>query len=401
VNIDSEGVALSLRRAAVFFLAGSFVNDLVLLEGVTPLSLAKLLFLVGFGLLFLFGLSVRQLGKIDVLVMLYAGGLVFLSALPANGYANDYAASIALSLGIGLVAHLVIACLKHEDLRFFLSSYVIWMLFSAGLGVVQAATGAGHISERAFESIVVPGVWRAAGLSSDPNYFALMCLMALVILNAMLEWRRFRFAASVILSIAVLLSGSRAGILVYMLMVMIWTFSALRLSWFLRLLAVAVGAAALFWLASLNPALGLIFDAGNYTEAADRTSLQDRGLLAALALDVFRTHPWLGAGLGSVRAHELNLSGSVSHNAYLEIGAESGLVGLTLWLGLLMGLYVALSRVERDRSALGGRWLVVVFALMSLTLVTGSTRLFFLVSGVASCYVWHARAKSVRERLTA
>nr|WP_236650993.1 O-antigen ligase family protein [Aquabacterium fontiphilum] len=217
----------------------------------------------------------------------------------------------------------------------------------------------------------------------------------------MLEWRRFRFAASVILSIAVLLSGSRAGILVYMLMVMIWTFSALRLSWFLRLLAVAVGAAALFWLASLNPALGLIFDAGNYTEAADRTSLQDRGLLAALALDVFRTHPWLGAGLGSVRAHELNLSGSVSHNAYLEIGAESGLVGLTLWLGLLMGLYVALSRVERDRSALGGRWLVVVFALMSLTLVTGSTRLFFLVSGVASCYVWHARAKSVRERLTA
>lgn len=388
--IDQIGTSWFFRRTAMLLMAGSFVNDLVLLEAVTPLSLAKLLFMLGFGLLVLFGLPVRRLNSLDALVMLYAGGLLALSTLPVNGYANGYAASIGLSLAIGLVAHVVIAFLTREDLRFFLTCYVVWMAISAGLGVVQAATGTGYISERAFESIVVPGVWRAAGLSSDPNYFALMCLMALVILNGMLQRGRWTVPATVLLSVAVFLSGSRAGILVYALMGSIWALSALRLSMFLKLLCLVVLGVVLLWVATLNPAIGLVFDAENYTASADRTSLQDRGLLAALALDVVATSPWLGAGLGAVRAHELNVLGSVSHNAYLEVWAESGLVGLALWLVLLTSICTALWRAGRRHTTLGPYWLGIVFLMMSLTLVTGSSRLFFLISGIASCFAWHA-----------
>ncbi len=393
MNSDSKGASFVVRRFAIFFLAGSFVNDLVLLEAVTPLSLAKLLFALGFSLLLLFGLSVRRLAMVDGLAILYAGGVVLLSALPHGGYANDYAASIALSLVIGLVAHLVISFLSREDLNFFLSCYVVWMLFSAALGVTQALSGVGYISDRAFSSIVIPGIWRAAGLSSDPNYFALMCLMAIVVLNSVLRWQRGRWPASLILSIAIFLSGSRAGILVYALIGSLWLFSAFRFSMAMKALAAVVGITTLLWLVSLNPAIGLIFEADNYTASSERTSLQDRGLLAALAVEVISESPWIGAGLGGVRAHEMNTMGSVSHNAYLELWAESGLLGLTLWLALLGVIYRKLKTFYSTESRLGAHWLVIVFMLMSVTLVTSSSRLFFLVSGVASALAWHAVTK--------
>jgi O-antigen ligase len=68
----------------------------------------------------------------------------------------------------------------------------------------------------------------------------------------------------------------------------------------------------------------------------------------ATALQLFVTHPVLGVGAGNYqffdRSYEGEAAGGIAHNQFLTISAETGLIGLVMFLGLL----VALLRIRRQ-----------------------------------------------------
>jgi O-antigen ligase len=81
--------------------------------------------------------------------------------------------------------------------------------------------------------------------------------------------------------------------------------------------------------------------------SADKTgSADERRELLKRAADVAFHHPLIGVGMGNF--HIYSIHEKVAHNAYLEIAAELGWLGLIAYLGLLWSPWRSLRRIERE-----------------------------------------------------
>jgi O-antigen ligase len=113
------------------------------------------------------------------------------------------------------------------------------------------------------------------------------------------------------------------------------------------------------------------------------------------ALDVIASHPILGVGAGNFAEATIDYSEqvfegavedgeptSVAHNIYLGIASELGLVGLTLFLGVLFFLFRAAVPLAQ-RSDLGTGILVglIVFMIAGLTLPWGDHKMVYYLFG--------------------
>ncbi len=281
-------------------------------------------------------------------------------------WAGDSGETMALLVDYGkdvLVAVLVIMLLRSpRDLR-----RVTWALLAAGiflgtLTVVQALAGAYDNSFGGFAQAELRGIaggaraHRAAGVVSS-NYYALI-MVALV----PLAWDRWRHEARrplrylagwgvAVTVLAVLLTYSRGGLLALglVLIVQLWRFGPrLRPS----VLLVALALALLAW--QLLPPeyvtrVGALFDVGALQTDATRledSSLRQRVGEMTVAAQMFADQPFLGVGLANFNRSYLDYSEHLgldprrenrsAHSLYLEIAAETGLVGL-LAFGLLLG----------------------------------------------------------------
>lgn len=80
--------------------------------------------------------------------------------------------------------------------------------------------------------------------------------------------------------------------------------------------------------------------------SADKTgSAEERRELLKRAAWVALHHPLIGVGMGNF--HIYSIREKVAHNAYLEIAAELGWLGLLAYLGLLWSPWRSLRRIER------------------------------------------------------
>jgi O-Antigen ligase/Tetratricopeptide repeat len=85
----------------------------------------------------------------------------------------------------------------------------------------------------------------------------------------------------------------------------------------------------------------------------ESTSGLDRVYYLRSALGMWLDHPWVGSGAGSYETlhpqYQLRVisAGSSAHNAYLQLVAETGLVGLVLVVGLVLELVLGLWRRAR------------------------------------------------------
>ena len=120
-----SGASGALRVLALFLMAGSYVNDLILFDGVSPISLAKILFVSGLSVLVLAGMPYRFVSRLDLTVLVYVFGLLLVSILSSGGFGSEYAPSIVISLLLGLFAHFSVAFLCWAELRKFLAYFVM------------------------------------------------------------------------------------------------------------------------------------------------------------------------------------------------------------------------------------------------------------------------------------
>jgi O-antigen ligase len=129
---------------------------------------------------------------------------------------------------------------------------------------------------------------------------------------------------------------------------------------------------------------GLLFD-----QAGADTSSQARAMVMEVAWQLFTTSPVIGRGTGSVSAFGAGQEQFYPHNILLELAAETGLLGVGFFLGIVgMVLWRLLSKLGADASQ-GPLWLtllaMLLFALLS-AMVSGDLsdgRNMWLFAGIA------------------
>jgi O-antigen ligase len=168
----------------------------------------------------------------------------------------------------------------------------------------------------------------------------------------------FAFLAFFSCFMALLMSGSRAGVLVSML-----TFVAVVTAFFLRDAPKRSGLALLVAGATGVALLFVQLFGGAVNQHFDNQSLSDEGRLDAYrsTLHMIAEHPWFGTGLGtfawsfpSYRSSEISLFGvwDLAHSTPLELVADLGIplaaaIGLG-WILILVLLIRAAVRSRRD-----------------------------------------------------
>jgi putative inorganic carbon (hco3(-)) transporter len=160
--------------------------------------------------------------------------------------------------------------------------------------------------------------------------------------------------------------------------------------------------------------------------AADTATAQDSQADAAIrgratenlaALATFRDHPFLGAGPGGFfarysqeQANKLDLrylgKNRRAHNMYLEIAADTGIVGLVAFLAIVVATLAQLRRVALLWDALGREDLVVLaqaFALSLLAYLVSAAflqlsyqRYFWFLLALANATAWMLRRDAAR-----
>lgn len=246
----------------------------------------------------------------------------------------------------------------------------------AALGVYQVAGGGfdgefGGLS-RIKDAQIYGDVFepRIAGPLGDPNFFAQLLLLALpvgvmVAKNAATRGRRLLAAGAVALIVAAtVLTYSRGGALAFGL-VALMLLLALEVDWRRLAAGVAVLAvlAGLFLPADFTRRLATIGQLlpGESEVLEPDSSFAKRRLVTTVAWMMFLDHPAVGVGAANYTAHFDDYADRIDsaarqyqapgedqnqypHNLALEIGAETGTLGLALFGALLVACVVALLR---------------------------------------------------------
>lgn len=220
---------------------------------------------------------------------------------------------------------------------------------------------------------------RIAGPLGDPNFFAqvLVMLVPLALLTAKaektLQGRSLALLSAGLVTAAAVLTYSRGGALA-LACVLALCLVSLRV----RLRKVALGG-------GLVALLGLLLVPAGFTRRLSTleqilpgseevlrpdSSFQKRRLLVGAAWRMFLDHPVLGVGAGNYTVHFEEYAsdlGSASrdyedpgephypHNLYLEVGAETGLVGLLAFGAALAACFRALRRAHASFEEAGDR----------------------------------------------
>ena len=258
---------------------------------------------------------------------------------------------------------------------------------------------------------------RIAGPLGDPNYFAqvLVMLVPLSLLGIVGERRRgaqvAMLAAGGLVTAAAVLTYSRGGALTLAAVVGLYLLARPP-----RRRHLAVGLAVCLAGVLLVPAgfarrLETIAEVLPGQEAVlhPDSSFAERRLLTTVAWRIFLDHPLLGVGTGNYTAHFDEYAqevGSLSreyeqlgqrhypHNLYLEIAAETGLVGLAAFGAAVIACFAALRRARIASLARGdeasgalarGFELAVVAYLISSVLLHGDhIRYLWMLFGFAA-----------------
>lgn len=380
---------LSAKTIGIFLLTGSIVNDAFLLGEASFFTWAKLLFATGILLILFSGISTRKPSKAEYSVAIYVLLLLTITTLSNGPGLTSKSITVATSLTMGAITFTAFLRLQ-EKLPIIINSYVVWTCAGAILGFIQSATGKFFVAERIFPSGIIEGTYRASGLMSDPNYFALTCLLAIALGKAI----NLNKSIYLLLATGVIASGSRAGMLILFAYLLIGIVKLIprknKLPFGLAFISIAAILSPL--ITGQTPEyLSMVFNPESYTQDAERNSLQDRALAISAAISAFTEYPILGYGLGNLVLHPLNFHEQVSHNSYIEIAAETGIAGLllygTLWIHLYrIAKYKARRKTETQKNKQPSIAAIVTFlffSAMSLTLVTYYSRIFFFVIAVA------------------
>lgn len=214
--------------------------------------------------------------------------------------------------------------------------------------------------------------WRLTGPLTDANFFGQMLVigMPLVLIFAVLPGHPIRRILSVLAALAILLAIAftfSRGALVALGLIGLLAVTALKGSRIYLLGAAGlVGMSLLFMPQSLYerlvPVAQAVGEAVSGGQFIQDPALGQRRSVAAVALAMSASNPWLGIGFGQFPAQYANYAlmegydigaPHEAHNLYLETLAEGGILGLTLLIAMTTGSLFLARRARRALAAAG------------------------------------------------
>jgi O-antigen ligase len=221
---------------------------------------------------------------------------------------------------------------------------------------------------------------RAATVGLNPNdvAFNLTTLLPLIFFLFFQEKRSgilkaLRLASILLIVVTVLLTFSRAGLVSLFVALFLIFRKRLGAKYRFGLIALIIG------LAFVLP--GAFWERLLSTGTIDPTG-QGRLIIYQTAVNMIQAHPLTGVGYGQFYYLYSNYGGLIwryitSHQTYLGIAAETGLISLFIYLCLFGVTFVDLRRIKHQALAAADTWTVqlaeVFTATLILTLVAGIT----------------------------
>lgn len=182
-------------------------------------------------------------------------------------------------------------------------------------------------------------------------YFALGCVAAFVYwLEKKTNLRRIAFAVTMLISLA--MTQKRGPLLFAVCALLVIYFASEKISWrSVGIFAGSLSVAAIlyFIVVAFYPPAGAVVQ--RFIEGGD----SGRELLQSIAWELFEKAPIFGVGFGQYREYSLNYYSVEysAHNVFLQLLAEIGIVGLTVFVVLLLvtlGLTIwSVRKIEGDR----------------------------------------------------
>lgn len=264
-----------------------------------------------------------------------------------------------------LLCWVVANSVVHEaDITFVIVGLLLAAVFQAGVGAYQGITGhpvgLGFLSESSSVFQQKLGdrlVNRVQGTMGHPNSYALY-LTTVIPFALGLIFSKVKTSLKILLAmtlglviLALIYSLSRSSWIDFLLIVSI----VLMLAVHRKLISLGVA----FLIAGIvcSILLGLVLFGTDLIlsrlTSDDQGSAYGRITLAQTALSIIKDHPWVGVGLNNYmlvspqydsRAYSPGIA-FVVHNVYLLIAAETGVIGLMAFLGLLAVLMMQSWRI--------------------------------------------------------
>lgn len=362
--------------------------------------------------------------------LLLYGAVMFVSSLGALnlGLADERLSDLLK----GLLIFVVVTNLTTSKLTL---KRVVWALVASGailatISVYQVLTGAYDQDFGGFGRTKVALIVgesrepRIAGSLSDPNFYAQILVM-LVPLALYRLWDEPSFGrkllagyALAVTTLAAIFTYSRGGAIALALVLLLAVLhKRVSVKYFLLGL-LALAPLVLFVPEGFQGRVGTLTelapnseDGSAGTEGED-SSFRHRKMLMAAAQEMFADHPMMGVGPGNYTEHFDEYSGQVGmtmrsfdnfgqqqfpHNLYLEVAAETGIVGLLAFFAIIAGTALSLRlayRSFRDAGETGSANVVASLALSAVAFLT--TSLF--LHGTYIRYFWLSCAISAAAR---
>lgn len=258
--------------------------------------------------------------------------------LQVSGYRS--AREELIWLGILIVLALVVFSVtpRSADVALWWAAYLSGTVFAIA-GLVAGAGSQGRFS----------------AFGGGPNTFVRIVfvgLLAAVVLALHLRKTRFLLLAPVLV-IAIVLSGSRGGLLAAFVSALVFVFLVRRKVRFSSLVLASVGIVIAVSVLALNTSLGSeargLFAQRFVTEAVGEGNFSGRTGLYAEAIVLFKSNPFVGVGAGGFAQLQTVLAlDSHAHNIVLSTLSEGGVVGTILLILLLVTCFRVL---ELDKNA--------------------------------------------------
>ena len=309
-----------------------------------------------------------RIGLGTLAVLFYVGLAALASLPPLNGLDGERAvAPFArfLQLGAGLVLVLVAAYhFARHDPRPYVVLTAVSAAFAATLAIAQLVAGDATSlpAQGLFQAAEVVNVVRPSGPFVNANYFGLYMALGLVAtLGGMLMLRRLRLLliiCAVPIAFALTFGSLSRGALLAVLpgvLILVWTWSRPRIA--LLATTVLVAMAVILYPLLLDARVARS-ETGTTADAEAGVSVSDQERLNAVvaAIPLFAVDPVFGVGFGQYHFESTRFVRSShatsSHNQYLNILAEQGLVGVAAFAGLVAALIAGLVRARSGLSKL-------------------------------------------------
>ncbi len=276
--------------------------------------------------------------------------------------------ALFLIVSIGFVAVLS----DMRALRAAFGAMVASGAFLSLLSLYQVATGTygstyGGYAVATVENIVgTTNANRIGGPFGDPNYFGQLLVVAIALALALVTTtpsRRVRnasLAAAGLCTVTVFLTYSRGALIALAVVVAVWLWSNRRRGLVMGCLVAGVVAILLLpgnYGDRLAQVTEVVPGLGHATQTTD-PALRGRESALIVGTRMFANHPVTGVGAGNFPEHYLDYAASVGlfvsgqqlspHNLYLEVAAETGVVGILVFGGVVVGAFGSLRRARRD-----------------------------------------------------